>query len=381
MPPHHIVFLMSDTGGGHRSAAEAIIAALAREFPDRYTITLVDVFKRAACFPLNLAPAAYLPFTTYFEWLWGVGFRITNHRFVMRLLTPYLRVSIARGLRAILRQLQPDLVVSTHPIFVELGRRALREGGSRAPFVTVVTDLFDAHGFWFDPAVDLCTVPTEGARRVAHHFGMSDEKLRVVGQPVALAFFDSHITPRDARLKLGLAPERTTVLLVGGGEGMGPLCEIARAIEREHLPIQLVVIAGRNRALRDKLRATTWQTPLRVEGFVTNMPEWMRAADVIITKAGPGTISEALVCGVPILLSGFLPGQETGNVTFVEQSGVGVFRKDPNALARTLREWLTPGNPTLAQLAARARQHARPRAALDIAHLLDEILIPQITQV
>lgn len=372
---------MSDTGGGHRSAAEAITAALAREFPDQYTVTLVDVFKRAALFPLNYAPETYLPFTTYFEWLWGAGFRVSNNRFITRLVAPYLHASIARGLRAILREQRPDLVVSTHPIFVALGRRALRAIGARAPFVTVVTDLFDAHCFWFDPAVDLCIVPTDGAYRVARRFGMPAEKLRVIGQPVSLAFADARITRADARVKLGLDPARTTILLVGGGEGMGPLFEIARAIERERLPIQLVVIAGRNHALREKLRAATWQTPLRVEGFVTNMPEWMRAADLIITKAGPGTISEALVCGLPILLSGFLPGQETGNVAFVEQSGVGILQKNPDALARTLREWLTPGNDTLARYAARARELARPYAALDIARALNALLTPRATRV
>ena len=372
---------MSDTGGGHRSAAEAITAALAREFPNRYAVTLVDVFKRAAAFPLNRAPETYLPFTTYFESLWGLGFRVSNNRRVTRVAAPYLRLSITRRLRAILREHNPDLVVSTHPVFVELGRRALRAIGSRAPFVTVVTDLFDAHCLWFDPQVDLCIVPTEGARNVARQFRMPDGKLHVVGEPVSIKFVDNDLTQIQARRKLGLAPEGMTVLLVGGGEGMGPLFKIACALDRERLPIQLVVIAGRNQALFDKLRATAWHIPVRVEGFVTNMPEWMRASDLIVTKAGPGTISEALACGLPILLSGFLPGQETGNVTFVEQSGVGVLREDPDDLARSLREWLTPGNDTLAHLAARAQEHARPRAALDIAKILDEILTPRATRI
>jgi 1,2-diacylglycerol 3-beta-galactosyltransferase len=100
----------------------------------------------------------------------------------------------------------------------------------------------------------------------------------------------------------------------------------------------------------------------------------MRAADVIITKAGPGTISEALACGLPILLSGFLPGQEAGNVTFVEQSGVGVLREKPEDIASTLNAWLAPGNDTLARLAQRARELARPCAALDIAQMLDELV-------
>lgn len=361
---------MSDTGGGHRSAAEAITAALIRQYPSRYTSTLLDVFKRAALFPLNYAPETYLPFTTYFEWLWGWGFHILNKRVATRLVMPYLYVSIVPRLRACLREARPDLVVSTHPIFVSLGWRALRQIGSRAPFVTVVTDLFDAHGFWFDPRVDLCIVPTEGAYRVARRFRMPAEKLRLVGQPVALQFADSHISQRDARQKLGLDLERTTVLLVGGGEGMGPLYEIARAIDAARLPIQLVVIAGRNKKLRAQLNATVWHIPVHSEGFVTNMPEWMRASNVIITKAGPGTICEALTCGLPILLSGYLPGQETGNVTFVEQSGVGVLRRTPEDIVRTLREWLVPGNDTLARYAARAREYARPQASLEIAQIL-----------
>ncbi|HEX7593932.1 MAG TPA: hypothetical protein VF429_07145, partial [Anaerolineae bacterium] len=104
-------------------------------------------------------------------------------------------------------------------------------------------------------------------------------------------------------------------------------------------------------------------------------PDWMRASNVLITKAGPGTISEALACGLPILLSGFLPGQEEGNVTFVQESGIGVLREKPAEIVRTLAEWLTPGNDTLPCFAARARQLARPRAALEIAGILDEMLI------
>ena len=372
--PQRILFLFSDTGGGHRSAAEAIISALARQYPDRYTCTLIDVFKRAARFPLNYAPEMYLPFTTYLEWLWGLGFWVLNNRIATRLVKPYLYVSILPRLRALLRAAQPDLVVSTHPIFVSLGYRALRQSGSRAPFVTVVTDLFDAHCFWFDPRVDLCLVPTAGAYRVAQRFGMPAEKLRSVGQPIALQFADSHLSQRAARQKLGLDLERPTVLLVGGGEGMGPLYTIARALDEAHLPIQLVVIAGRNQKLLEKLRATQWHLPVHCVGFVTNMPEWMRAADVIITKAGPGTICEALACGLPIVLSGYLPGQETGNVTFVEQTGVGVLRRHPGEIVHTLREWLAPGNDALARYAARAREQARPYAAIDIARILNDLL-------
>lgn len=369
-----VVILMSDTGGGHRSAAEAIVAALDRQFPGRYASTLFDVFKQAAIFPFHFAPNLYLPFTKYFEPLWALLFLTTNNRLSARFAIPFIKFIIGKRLKKFLRDQSPDIVVSVHPVFVQPARKCLREIDSRAPFVTVVTDLFDAHLLWFDPDTDVTVVPTDGAHAMGLRYGMPAEKLRIIGEPVSLNFLDAGLSQRDARTELGLAPDYATILLVGGGEGMGPLDDIARAIDDARVNAQLAIITGRNELLQRQLEMMTWQMPVRVEGFVTNMPDWMRAADVIITKAGPGTISEALACGLPILLSGFLPGQEAGNVTFVEQSGVGVLREKPEDIASTLNAWLAPGNDTLARLAQRARELARPCAALDIAQMLDELV-------
>ena len=377
----HVLILMSDTGGGHRSAAEAIADAIARDYPGRYQVTLRDVIARAAIFPFNHAAEWYLPVTTYAEFAWRLLFYLTNNRLMLRASLLLVELLAGRGLRRLLREQSPDLVVSVHPVFNAMPYRALRSIGSRAPFVTVVTDLFSAHGLWFNPDADLTLVPTDGARQVGLRWGMAPAKLHVVGLPVSLQYLDDGRDQRAYRVQLGLDPACTTALLVGGGEGMGPLYEIARALDAARLPLQLVVIAGRNRKLYDKLHASEWQMAISIQGFATNMPEWMRAADVIITKAGPGTISEALACGLPIILSGFLPGQEEGNVTFVQESGVGVLREQPNAIADTLREWLTPGNDTLARYAARARQLARPRAALEIAKILDSVLTARMERV
>jgi 1,2-diacylglycerol 3-beta-galactosyltransferase len=203
---------------------------------------------------------------------------------------------------------------------------------------------------------------------------MPPEKMRIVGLPVSLQFLGDRKSKAEQRAELGLDPARATALIVGGGEGMGRLFEIARAIDAARLPLQLVVIAGRNRKLLRRLEDFEWQVPVSIQGFVTNMPAWMRASDVIITKAGPGTISEALACGLPIVLSGFLPGQEEGNVDFVQENGVGVLCEKPAEIAHLLAGWLAPGDDTLARFAAHARQLARPRAAPEITRILDEIL-------
>lgn len=376
-----IVILMSDTGGGHRSAAEAISDAIAREFPDRYDVQLVDGISQAAFFPFNHVPEWYLPFVSHAEFLWGAGFHSTNRISVIRSSQPLLYAMIGVRLRRLLCELKPDLVVSVHPVLTALARRSLRRAGSDAPFVVVVTDLFDAHGIWFDPGADLTLVATGGADAKARKHRIPGERIRVVGMPVSLQFLSRGRSKAEQRVQLGLDPDKTTALLVGGGEGMGKLYEITRAISDMRLPVQLVVIAGRNKALKAKLQATEWQIPVVVRGFVNDMPDWMRASDILITKAGPGTIMESLACGLPILLFGFLPGQEEGNVTFVEQSGVGVLRQEPEQIARTLAEWIAPESDILAQYSARARALARPGAALDIASILDDILTSRESRV
>jgi 1,2-diacylglycerol 3-beta-galactosyltransferase len=372
--PKRIVILMSDTGGGHRSAAEAIADGIARQFPGRYDVGLVDGIQQAAIFPFNHVPEWYLPVITYGEYWWGVGFRVTNRPVVRRMIHPLVGLLTGRRLRRLLREARPDLVVSVHPLLTALPRRLLRSLGSAAPFVVVVTDLTDGHSVWFDPGADLTLVASGSADARARERGVPGARLRVVGLPVSLKFMARGKSKLELRAQLGLAPDKTTILLVGGGEGMGPLYEIARAISSAQLRVQLAVIAGRNKGLQKKLEATEWGIPVVVKGFVTNMPDWMSAADLIITKAGPGTIMEALACGLPILLSGFLPGQEEGNVTFVEENGVGVLRDKPEEIARTLAEWLAPGNDTLTRFAARARELGRPSAALEIAAILDDIL-------
>ena len=359
---------MSDTGGGHRSAAEAIASVFIRDYAEQYEVTLLDGIKQGARFPFNQAPDWYLPMTTYAEPAWGALFN-TSNRIAPTSLRLLKRV-LTRKMRVLLQQAAPDLVVSVHPLLTTIPHHVLRSLGSHAPFVVVITDLFSIHRLWLDREANLIIAPTQGALEFAKSEGVSENRLRMTGLPVSLKFLANEESQSDLRVKLGLDVNRHTVLLIGGGEGMGPLYTIARALNDAKLPAQLAIITGRNKPLLKQLQSASWQIPVSLQGFVTNMPDWMRASDVIITKAGPGTIMEAVSCGLPIMLSGFLPGQEEGNVTFVERNGIGVLRREPSDIARTLGEWFAPGNDTLAQFAARARELARPQAAIEIADIL-----------
>lgn len=363
-----ILFLFSDTGGGHRSAAEAIIEAIGLEFGEGIVCKMVDVFRDYAPRPLNWVPDLY-PEMVRVPQLWGFGWRLSDGRRRARLLQAGAWPYIHRSIRRLVRQHPADLIVSVHPLSNAPVLRAL--GEQRAPFVTVVTDLVSTHMFWYDRRVDLCLVPTQEAGQRALQAGLRREQVKVVGLPVAERFCQALGEAHELRARLNWPQERPVVLLVGGAEGMGPLEQTAQALAEADLPITLVVIAGRNAALKQRLEAQSWPMPVLVYGFVREMPEMMRAADILLTKAGPGTISEALIAGLPMILYSHLPGQEEGNIAYVAGNGAGVWAPQREQVVEAVRAWVN--DPAKHRQARRAcLQLARPNAARVTAHLLVE---------
>jgi 1,2-diacylglycerol 3-beta-galactosyltransferase len=367
----HILFLFSDTGGGHRSATEALIEALKLEYRDAFSHEMVDIFKDYAPRPLNRMPDWY-PYMVKAPQLWGASFYATNGRPQARAITATIWPVAARTARAIIRNHPSDLVVTVHPIATSFILKALGKL-KRPPFITVVTDMVTTHALWFDARSDLIFVPTQSARQKAIHYGMSPEKVVVVGQPVAQKYCVPAGRKDVLREKLGWPKDKTIVLLVGGGEGMGPLAKTARAIAESGLDLALVVVAGRNERLKASLEKNHWPVPTFIYGFTKEMPDFMRASDVLVTKAGPGTIAEALNAHLPIILYARLPGQEDGNVTYVCESGAGVWASTPKRVVATLRSWVE--HPEQRKKVVEAcRRAARPAAAITIARQIGQKL-------
>jgi 1,2-diacylglycerol 3-beta-galactosyltransferase len=367
---YHVLFLFSDTGGGHRSAAEAIIEALQLEYGEAVTMEMVDFFKEYAPRPLNRMPDWY-PYMVKAPRLWGASFRITNGRARARAITATIWPVAARTARNIINRHPSDLVVTVHPLANSWILKAL--GRNRPPFVTVVTDLVTTHALWFDQRADLILVPTEMARERAIQYHMLPEKVRVVGQPVAARYCVPVGDKTSLREKLNWPKDKMIALLVGGGEGMGPLALTARAIADSGLDLGLVIVTGRNEKLKAQLEAETWRLPTFIYGFTRDMPDFVRAADVLVTKAGPGTIAEALIAHLPIILYARLPGQEDGNVTYVTETGTGVWAPKPEIVVDTLRRWIA--NPAeRARVVEACRKAARPDASHAIACAIGEKL-------
>lgn len=359
-----LLFLFADTGGGHRSPAYAVAQALKTLYGNRVQARLVEALVDYAPWPLNCLNATYPYMVRMKAWPWAIGYRLSNGLHRARLITQACWPLARPSLLKLLREHPADAVVSCHPAFNHLALQALQQTSADIPLVTLVIDLTAAHAFWFVRGVSRCLVPTEETRRHALACGLSEERVLLTGLPVNPAFVRiAHENPLAVRERLGLDRDRPVVLIANGAEGMGAPYRICRAIAETCPEAQMVIIAGRNRRLRDRMALQTQSSPIRVEGFVHNMHEWMRAADLLVTKAGPSTIGEALAMGLPMVLSSALPGQERPNADYVVKAGAGIWAPTPERTAVAVCDLLTPGNPRLTHMAACARSLAQPEAA------------------
>lgn len=359
----HVVVYFTDAGGGHRAAAEAVVEALHTLYADQLTTEMVDFF-RSSSTPRTLSRAPDLYPNLVKSGLWQTSYRVTDGRSRARVITASLWPGVRQISKHLVRNHPADLVVSTHPFANSVLIRAM--GRNRPPFFTVVTDFGTIHALWYDKRADRIFVPAEAARERGIHYGMDPGRLEVVGFPV-LARYCQPAPDRNAlRLKHGWPSGKPLVLIVGGGEGMGPVTKVARMIDESGLDLVQVIVAGRNKRLKSTLEAVVWENPTFIYGFTTEMPDLLHAADVLLTKAGGATVAEALNAGVPMILYSRVLGQEEGNVKFVEEAGAGIFAPSQKLLVRALTRWVVRPAERL-QAAQRARAAARPDAATSIA--------------
>lgn len=404
-----LLFLIADTGAGHRSAANAIRnainlisqkeqeewhalhahqqnatgneATLETEIepaPPTYRIEIVDVFEEYSRFPLREAMKLYGPAIRYNPKAYGRFFHSFNEESKVLAMQTMATPLIHNGLIRLFSSVRPDIIVSIHPMLNHVTIHALQDVGLHIPFLTVVTDLVSVHYSWFAPGADGYIVPTEQAKQLYLERGLDPERVHILGMPIDPKFTLPTENKQELQKKMGLEPSIPVVLLVGGGEGSGGLQDAVRAISRARLHVQLLIVTGRNKRLYAHLQRTrsSLHIPAKVFGFVHNMPEMMRAADVIVTKAGPGTICEALACELPLILNSFVPGQEEGNVDFVLHNDIGLLVHDSIELVDGLRRLVKPGSTLMRRQLANAKRLSRPYASFDIAHCILSYLPP-----
>lgn len=285
------LLLISDTGGGHRSAANAIAAALQEmSSPNSFEPRIEDVAAHCA-FPLTQLGLGYSMALRYAPPVYGALYYATNGRRRYRALVRFCEPLYRERLRDLFLSYRPDVIVSVHPLLNHAALRARDDARMQhVPVVTVITDLGKVHESWLVPDADAVVVPAREVYQRALSRGVPPARLHLLGHPIHPKFDDVTGSKAELRAQLKLSPDASIVMLMAGGEGGGKLLSTTLALARARMQIELVVVCGRNEHLEQKLGelAASLPTPLHVLGFTNKIPEYFRAVDLLVTKAGPG---------------------------------------------------------------------------------------------
>jgi 1,2-diacylglycerol 3-beta-galactosyltransferase len=361
-----VLILFSDTGGGHRAAASALTDALKLLDPTCTVIVADPLIGQGPAVVRRLA-SLYSPVIQRSRAAWGAVYHSSNTKATFAAIRAVFGPGVRKVVQDLLEENDPDIVLSVHPLLNHISHQAIRRSGRPRALMTVITDLVDFHRGWTFSQADLVIAPTELARKLALRRRVPSDRVKLLGLPVDLRFRPPAPGEKGAlRRRFGLDEGRFAVLVIGGAAGVVHLASQVRALALDAFQWQVIVICGRNEKLRQRLLDLRFATPTLVLGYVDFMPELMRACDMVVTKAGPGAIAEALATGLPVIITGFLPGQETPNVDFVVEAGFGAFAPKETDLLDEVRV-LAEGGPTWREMSRKAAEMAHPYASSDIA--------------
>ena len=362
------LIIAASIGSGHMKAAEAVADELKIISP-KVSIHVVDFSDWRVSSMTALMKAGYLGILRFIPNLYDLMYRFTGGKAGGLSVQSLISAVISRDFSALLRKYQPDMVICTHPFPAGAASWRKQRHPEEFRFATVITD-YSVHQMWIYPNPDLYFVARESMKTDLIAAGLASERIIVTGIPVSARF--RHREDRTAVLEsLGLSSEMPVVLLMGGGLGLGGVEFALGELDKIDRPMQFLVVAGRNEALRERVekKAASFHHPLITVGFSSRVSEFMAASTILISKPGALTISEALSLELPMILHDPIPGPETQNAVYMARNGTAVWvnheKKLLPAVSRLLSE---PG--VLAEMQHRAHEMKRPYAARDIAREL-----------
>lgn len=385
--PPRLLIAMIEAGGGHKAPAMAVRDALRERYGDALEIDVLDFMLEVGDASLDRRHKA--------SWRWMLEHpRIT--RSLQRWLDERIPVALSRAVQgaalhghskraaAFVRGRRYDAALCTHFMPLQALAMANASGRITLPLFGFGSDPFDGHALWAEPRVDTLFVASERAAAKFAANGVPRSRLDVTGYPLRRMFREAPPDRPDARAAFGLDRERFTVVQSAGSEGIdGALEAQVRAVLATDLPLQLVVVCGRNEGLRERLvhladarlategdEAGPRLVPL---GFIDRMPMLLAAADLVLAKAGAASTLEPLALGRPVFHTSYVAGNEWANVAFCLERGIGAWLPTPEAVVEALRHAVSDPEAHRA-LEARVAALELPDGAARMADRLASVL-------
>jgi len=339
-----ILIFYATAGIGHKKAALAVKEAF--DIAGRKDVLLKDAldytnafFKRSYC-------ATYLFLIKYVPTLWGFFYYILDNPMIFAFLKPARRLVNyinCKRLVEFLLTTKPKTVIVTHFLALEVIANLKRKGVLNTRLVAVVTD-YKSHTFWISKYVDSYIVASDYTKEDLLGRGVDSGRIKVFGIPCEKKFSEKHDI-NALKTKMGLDLNKKTIFILSGGFGVGPIANIVLHLDRLEEDFQAIVVCGYNKKLYEKLEkiAASAKHMFKIHGFVNNIDEMMAVSDVLVSKPGGISVTEALNASVPMIVMSPIPGQEMRNYRFMEKNGTALKIQKPDQIEGVLREVFTSG--------------------------------------
>lgn len=363
-----VIFLYASKYSGHQHAALAIKQALLEQEPsiESIDIEILSFFSP----PLGrLIHKAYLQMikktSRIYDLLWD------NQKFYKGTngFKKIVNQLAQKKFRRVFKQFNPQVAVCTQALPCGIISRLKEKSNLPIKLIAVITD-YDIHSYWIYKNVDFYMVATEGIKKKLQKKGISSEKIRITGIPV-YPVFSKDKNRVELRKKLGIDNSYPVILIMGGSYGLGPILGIIRKLNVIKENFQFIVVAGRNQRLKRRLQslAKSIKNPLKIYGYVNNIDELMSISDLLITKPGGITITEALIKKIPLIIYNAVKGQESRNYQFLINKQMAVQSKNLKILREQVSDILGNSNKRK-ELIRNIESFIKPDAADEIANTI-----------
>lgn len=368
--PKKVLILTADAGSGHRNAAMAVYKALTDLYGNELEVKVANPLdeKRTPAF-LKDSQKDYDKWVRNVPELYKFGYDVSDGIVTKTILESVLIVSLYEVMQNLVEIEQPDVIVTTYPLYQAPIHAALAIRLYHIPVISIVTDLATVHQIWFNSEVDIYIVPNEIVKNLAIKSGITIDKIHVIGIPVDPNISKNTKNKQELRRQLNLLENKITIFAVGSKREEN-LLESLNMLNHSGFDIQLIVSAGNDKSLLQELNEVDWHINTKLYEYIEDMPSYLLASDLVISKAGGLIVTEALACGLPLIFVSVIPGQETGNANYVIEGNAGYSVDNPIQFLEKVAHLLIHDRKKLFEMQENAFKLGNAEAAIEISKLI-----------
>lgn len=318
-PRPKVLIITSNTGGGHLSLALALQDILGHNYDTQIVDPHPPIFHQY-----------YTWVGRHFLSLWGLNYRYNDNEKAALQLHKMMTLLFQKRLTTLIAHIQPQLIITTHTLLSYELARAIEQNNKKIPLIFQLSELEEVHSTWLtEKHADAYLIPTREILAQAQEHSINRSRLHLTGMPIRQQFLEDYSTTKSQTYTtLGFDPSLFTVFLQGGAEGAAGLDATVKSILAAGKPIQIILAVGTNKQLAARFSGIEH---LRILPFTKTIAPYIAAADLVIGKAGPNFITEAIMLEKPFLATASIPGQETPNLTFLQRYNLGWVCLQPHA--------------------------------------------------